>query len=63
MFKAGIAGFPYYLGINSLEQVATRAERVCVLNILAGEPRVFRRQRRVRHVAGKAGTDVANADR
>jgi len=39
MFKAGIAGFPYYLGINSLEQVATRAERVCVLNILGGESR------------------------
>ena len=39
MFKSGIAGFPYYLGINSLEQVATRADRVCVLNILGGELR------------------------
>ncbi|HTQ70664.1 MAG TPA: hypothetical protein VMH92_04120 [Acidocella sp.] len=39
MFKTGIAGFPYYLGINSLEQVATRADRVCVLNILGGESR------------------------
>jgi succinyl-CoA synthetase alpha subunit len=39
MFKAGIAGFPYYLGVNSLEQVATRADRVCVLNILGGESR------------------------
>lgn len=39
MFKAGIAGFPYYLGVNSLEQVATRADRVCVLNILGGELR------------------------
>ena len=39
MFKAGIAGIPYYLGVNSLEQVATRADRVCVLNILGGELR------------------------
>jgi succinyl-CoA synthetase alpha subunit len=39
MFTPGIAGFPYYLGINSLEQVATRADRVCVLNILGGESR------------------------
>src|ERR1700754_415273 len=39
MFKAGIAGFPYYLGVNSLEQVATRADRVCVLNIMGGESR------------------------
>jgi len=39
MFKTGVAGFPYYLGINSLEQIATRADRVCVLNILGGESR------------------------
>ena len=29
--------FTYYLGINSLADVATRADRVCVLNILGGE--------------------------
>jgi succinyl-CoA synthetase alpha subunit len=39
MFKKGIPGFPYYLGINSLDQVATRDNRVCVLNILGGESR------------------------
>ena len=32
-------GFPYYLGIASLADVATRADRVCVLNILGGESR------------------------
>src|SRR5919205_222328 len=37
MFKKGIEGFPYYLGIASLGEVATRADRVCVLNILGGE--------------------------
>jgi succinyl-CoA synthetase alpha subunit len=39
MFKKGIEGFPYYLGIRSLGEVATRADRVCVLNILGGESR------------------------
>jgi succinyl-CoA synthetase alpha subunit len=39
MLKTGIEGFPYYLGINSLNAVATRADRVCVLNILGGESR------------------------
>ena len=39
MFKKGIEGFPYYLGIRSLSEVATRADRVCVLNILGGESR------------------------
>ena len=39
MFKKGIEGFPYYLGVNSLDAVATRADRVCVLNILGGESR------------------------
>jgi succinyl-CoA synthetase alpha subunit len=39
MFKKGIEGFPYYLGINSLADVAPRANRVCVLNILGGESR------------------------
>src|SRR5271165_4389786 len=39
MFKKGIEGFPYYLGVGSLESVATRRDRVCVLNILGGESR------------------------
>ena len=39
MYKKGIEGFPYYLGIASLADVATRADRVCVLNILGGESR------------------------
>src|SRR5438132_9794863 len=37
MFKKGIEGFPYYVGVNSLSEVATRTDRVCVLNILGGE--------------------------
>ena len=39
MYKKGIEAFPYYLGITSLADVATRADRVCVLNILGGESR------------------------
>jgi succinyl-CoA synthetase alpha subunit len=39
MYKKGIEGFPYYLGVSSLADVATRADRVCVLNILGGESR------------------------
>ena len=39
MHSQGIAGFPYYLGINSLADMATRGDRVCVLNILGGESR------------------------
>ena len=39
MHKNGIEGFPYFLGIGSLEQVATRDDRVAVLNILGGESR------------------------
>src|SRR3954447_4050483 len=37
MFKQGIGDFKYYVGINSLSQIATRQDRVCVLNILGGE--------------------------
>jgi succinyl-CoA synthetase alpha subunit len=40
MFKRGIEGFPYFLGIASLDEVATRQDRVCVLNILGGESRL-----------------------
>ena len=39
MYRQGITGFPYYLGLDSLADVATRADRVCVLNILGGESR------------------------
>jgi succinyl-CoA synthetase alpha subunit len=39
MFKRGIKGFPYYLGVDALDKVATRNDRVCVLNILGGESR------------------------
>ena len=39
MFKKGIEGFAYYLGVSSLDEVATREDKVCVLNILGGESR------------------------
>jgi succinyl-CoA synthetase alpha subunit len=39
MYQTGIKGFPYFLGVSSLAEVATRADRVCVLNILGGESR------------------------
>ena len=39
MHKHGIAGFPYFLGIRSLSDVATKEDRVCVLNIMGGESR------------------------
>src|ERR1700756_1614820 len=39
MLKKGLKGFPYYLGINSVADIATRDDRVCVLNILGGESR------------------------
>ncbi len=39
MHKQGIEGFPYYLGIRSLGEIATREDRVCVLNVLGGESR------------------------
>ena len=39
MYRQGIEGFPYYLGVGSLAEVATRDDRVCVLNILGGESR------------------------
>ncbi|MBI5185554.1 MAG: CoA-binding protein [Nitrospinae bacterium] len=39
MHKKGAEGFPYYVGINSLAEVATREDRVCVLNILGTESR------------------------
>lgn len=39
MFRNGVPGFPYFLGVDSLEAMATRDDRVCVLNILGGESR------------------------
>jgi succinyl-CoA synthetase alpha subunit len=39
MHRQGIPNFPYYLGTKSLADIATRADRVCVLNILGGESR------------------------
>src|ERR1700681_3930383 len=39
MFKKGIEGFAYYLGIDSLADMPTKRDRVCVLNILGGESR------------------------
>ena len=39
MHKQGIEGFPYYLGIRSLGEIATRNDRICVLNVLGGESR------------------------
>ena len=37
MYKQGVPGFKYYVGIESLAEVATREDRVCVLNIMGGE--------------------------
>ncbi len=37
MDRKGIGEFKYFVGISSLAQVATREDRVCVLNILGGE--------------------------
>jgi succinyl-CoA synthetase alpha subunit len=37
MSMRGVIGFNYYVGISSLAQIATREDRVCVLNILGEE--------------------------
>jgi hypothetical protein len=37
MYRRGVGPFKYFVGISSLEEVATREDRVCVLNILGGE--------------------------
>jgi succinyl-CoA synthetase alpha subunit len=37
MDRHGVGTFKYYVGISSLAQIATREDRVCVLNILGGE--------------------------
>ncbi|MBF0610014.1 MAG: CoA-binding protein [Magnetococcales bacterium] len=37
MHARGIKEFPYFVGINSLAELATREDRVCVINIMGGE--------------------------
>ena len=37
MPKQAVGDFKYHVGIGSLDQVASRSDRVCVLNILGGE--------------------------
>src|SRR2546427_1143224 len=37
MYRRGVGDFKYFVGVGSLAQVATRDDRVCVLNILGGE--------------------------
>src|SRR5262249_55021112 len=37
MNRRGVGEFKYYVGIDSLARIATRTDRVCVLNILGGE--------------------------
>src|SRR5438045_918897 len=37
MHKPGAVHFKYFVGIHSLADIATRGDRVCVLNILGGE--------------------------
>lgn len=39
MHKEGVKKFPYFVGINSLSEIATKDDRVCVLNILGNESR------------------------
>jgi succinyl-CoA synthetase alpha subunit len=35
--RPGLGGFKYFVGIGALGEIATRSDRVCVLNILGGE--------------------------
>jgi succinyl-CoA synthetase alpha subunit len=39
MHARGVDAFSYYVGVNSLEQIANRDDRVCVINILGKESR------------------------
>ena len=39
MHKEGIKGFDYYVGVNSLQELATKDDKVCVFNILGNESR------------------------
>ena len=35
--RRGVGDFKYYVGLSSLTQIASRDDRVCVLNIMGGE--------------------------
>ena len=69
MHKQTVAPFKYHVGISSLAQIATREDRVCVLNMLGGEferrhpdrPCLFRRQRRFWHLARARRSNVGDA--
>jgi succinyl-CoA synthetase alpha subunit len=37
VYRQGVGDFKYYVGVSSLAHIATRQDRVCVLNILGGE--------------------------
>jgi succinyl-CoA synthetase alpha subunit len=37
MFPRSVGPFKYFVGVESLAQIATREDRVCVLNIMGGE--------------------------
>ena len=37
MHKKGVEKFPYYVGVNSLSELATKNDKVCVLNITGNE--------------------------
>jgi hypothetical protein len=37
MERQSLGDFKYFVGIGALGQIATRSDRVCVLNILGGE--------------------------
>jgi hypothetical protein len=71
MARNGVGNFKYYVGISSLAQIATREDRVCVLNILGGRvershpsgARLFEGQCRVRHFAWAPRASTANSDR
>ena len=39
MHKNGVGDFSYYVGVNSLADIATKDDTVCVLNIVGGESR------------------------
>src|SRR3990167_8915637 len=39
MRKPGIESFKYFVGIRSLAEIATKDDRICVLNILGNESR------------------------
>ena len=39
MHRKGLEEFPYYVGVKNLKDIATKQDRVCVLNILGTESR------------------------